>query len=65
MNFLFLHPTAKYQQEQSEPHPVVHNESSNNMNEGGEFLDDAIRTEDLPVFYSKESIVEGSPIHLL
>jgi hypothetical protein len=65
MNLFFLHPAVKHLQERPNEHPVVHNEPSHNMNEGSEFLNDAIRTEDLPVIYTEESIAAGSPKNLL
>jgi hypothetical protein len=65
MNLLFLHPAGNNRQAQSDTHPVVHNEPSHNMNEGSEFLDDAIRIEDLPIIYTEESIAVSSPKNLL
>ena len=65
MNLLFLHPAGNNRQAQSDKHPVVHNEPSHNMNEGSEFLDDAIRTEDLPLIYTEESVAVSSPQNLL
>jgi hypothetical protein len=65
MNLLFLHPANKNPPVQSAKHPVVHNEPAHNLNEGSEFLDDAIRTEDLPVIYTELSVAAGSPQNLL
>ena len=65
MNLLFLHPANKNPQAPSDKHPVIHNEPLHNTNEGSEFLDDAIRTEDLPVIYTELSVAAGSPQHLL
>ena len=65
MNLFFLHPTDKNLNDQSDIHTVVHNEPPHNTNEGSEFLDDAIRMEDLPLMYTEESIAAGSPQNLL
>ena len=69
MNLFFLHPAAKHQPTRQNEHPVVPRvrgiESPHNTSEGSEFLDDAIRTEDLPLVYTEESIAAGSPQQLL
>lgn len=66
MNLFFLHPTNRNLKEQSGKHTlVVHNEPSHDMDEGSEFLDDAIRMEDMPLFYTEESVVAESPQNLL
>jgi len=65
MKLLFLHPADSDLKDQSDKHSVVHNEPSHNMNEGSEFLDDAIRIEDLSFTHTEESVAAGSPQHLL
>jgi len=65
MNLFFLHHAFNNQRERTNEHSVVHYEQAHNTSEGSEFLDDAIRTEDLPVVYTEESVAAGSPQHLL
>jgi len=65
MNLSFLHPASRLLRAQSEEHPIVHNEPEHNINEGSEFLDDAIRVEDVPLTYTEESVAAGSPRNLL
>lgn len=65
MKLLFLHPHAKNLKNKSEEHPVVHIEPARYTSEGSEFLDDAIRMEDLPLIYTEESVAAGSPYYLL
>lgn len=69
MNLFFLHSAAKQQPARQHEHPVIPRaritESPHNTSEGSEFLDDAIRTEDLPVVYTEESVAAGSPKQLL
>jgi len=65
MNLFFLRPASKRLRVQSEEHPVVHVEPLHNTSEGSEFLDDAIRDEDLPPTYTEESVAAGSPRNLL
>lgn len=65
MNF-FLHPADKNRKLQPDKHtPVQSHVSLHDTSEGSEFLDDAIRMEDLPVIYTEESIAAGSPHNLL
>ena len=48
------------------PHPAIkHHELHHDTSEGGEFLDDAIHMEDLPVMKAEVSIAAGSPENLL
>ena len=65
MNPFLLHPANRNLNEQSVKRPVVHNAPPHNTNEGSEFLDDAIRMEDLPLIYTEESVAAGSPYYLL
>ena len=64
MNLFFLHPAPKNLKEQSDKHTLVHNEPVQNADEGSEFLDDAIRMEELPLFYAEESAATESPQNL-
>jgi hypothetical protein len=55
MHLFFLHPAAQNWQKQQDDHTIVHpQEPPAYMNEGGEFLDDAIRMEDQPLAYTEE-----------
>jgi hypothetical protein len=66
MNLFFLHPAAKNGNNQPDKHTSVQpHEPPHNTIEGSEFLDDAIRMEDLPVTYTEQSIAAGSPKNLL
>ena len=59
----FLHPI---QNNQPEEHPLVAtHEQFHNTTEGSEFLDDALRMEDLSPIHTEESVAAGSPKHLL
>ena len=50
----------------TEPHPAIkHHELHHDTSEGGEFLDDAIHLEDLPVTPAEVSVAAGSPDNLL
>ncbi|HEY5750267.1 MAG TPA: hypothetical protein VIU12_29580 [Chryseolinea sp.] len=60
MNLFFLHPATKDLNELSDKHTLVYHESPQNMDEGSEFLDDAIRMEDLPSGYTEESTAAES-----
>jgi len=66
MNFPFFHPHTKKLKDQPveqllvSMHPLLHD-----LSEGGEFLDDALRMEDLPRAHTEESIAAGSPEDLL
>jgi len=63
MHFTFLHP-FKLQLKDEQPMTVIH-EVPDASCEGGEFLDDAIRMEDLPSGRSEECVAAGSPFDLL
>ena len=65
MNLFFLHPTTKDLKEQSDKHTLVHSEPPHDMDEGSEFLDDAIRMEDLPLSYNEENVASESSQNLL
>ncbi|MBS1606974.1 MAG: hypothetical protein JST42_30245 [Bacteroidetes bacterium] len=49
MNFLFIHPFKVKLVAQQEEHPLValHETQDQNTSEGGEFLDDALRMDDM------------------
>ena len=59
----FLHP-SRYPKEEDFVPVVTHRPPINTM-EGSEFLDDAIRMEDLPLTRSEESVAAGSPEKVL
>lgn len=63
MHFSFLHPFKL--QLQDEPPLVAIHAAPQNISEGGEFLDDALRMEDLIWTPTEESIAAGSPANLL
>jgi len=63
MLFSFLHPFKANLRD--EPALVAIHESPHNTSEGGEFLDDALRMEDLVVLHTEECIAAGSPDNLL
>jgi hypothetical protein len=64
MHFSFLHLRKTEQQEE---HPLVklHETPDRNTSEGGEFLDDALRMEDMMLTPIELSIAAGSPEKLL
>jgi hypothetical protein len=66
MNLFFLHPAAKNGNNQPDKQTLVQpHKPPHDTSEGSEFLDDAIRMEDLPVIYTEQSIAAGSPKNLL
>ena len=66
MNFSFLLPHTKKLKDQSVEHLIVSmHQPLHDLSEGGEFLDDALRMEDLPRAHTEESIAAGSPENLL
>ena len=55
MHFFFLHPGTKDLKDQPDENTFARiHEPSDNMNEGSEFLDDAIRMEDLSIIHTEE-----------
>ena len=67
MNIFFLHHIINYLKDKPGEHklvPLHESQPQNNITEGGEFLDDAIRMKDQPLTYTKVSIATGSPEHL-
>jgi hypothetical protein len=63
MHFFFLHPIRSNPRDE---HALVAiHESPSNTSEGSEFLDDAIRMEDLSLVHTEESVATGSPENLL
>lgn len=61
-----LFPRRANTESKPEEHPLLPlHEPEHDTSEGGEFLDDAIRTEEQPVTYTEESIAPGSPHNLL
>lgn len=66
MNSLFGYFTTRKPSPQADPHPLIQlHEPEHNTAEGGEFLFDALRMEDLPIIYTEESVAAGSPRNLL
>ena len=63
MHFLFLHPFKRNLRE--EQALVSVQEPPRNTSEGSEFLDDAIRMEDMQVMATEECVAAGSPKILL
>lgn len=62
MHFPFLHHVRSNAEE---PPPVVNHEPESFSMEGSEFLDDAIRMEDLMPVRTEEIVAAGSPGNLL
>ena len=59
MNIFFIHHSAKKTEAEADEHSLVlFQNHEHNTNEGSEFLDDALRTEDLPESYTEENIKE-------
>ena len=56
MNLFFLHPTNNDLKEPSDAHTLIHHEHPLYLDEGSEFLDDALRMEDLPLSTTEESV---------
>ncbi|MDF2193718.1 hypothetical protein [Paraflavitalea sp. CAU 1676] len=66
MLFYLLHPAMRYLRAGTEEHPVVPlHEPPHDTNEGGEFLDDAIHMDEVPVIQTEENIAPGSPENFL
>ena len=63
MQFSFLHP-FKIKLEEEHPQVAIH-VAPHSTSEGSEFLDDALRMEDLIWTHTEESIATGSPVNLL
>jgi len=60
------HPPAKESETKADIRPIVRRqELQPYSNEGGEFLDDAIRTEDLINVHTEENVASSSPGNLL
>ena len=66
MHLFFLHPDTKDPKDQVNKHTLLpFHEQSYNTSDGGEFLDDAIRMEDLSIIHTEESIAGESLYNLL
>lgn len=65
MHFSFLHPFKLNLREMEEPPTVVVQAVERNTSEGGEFLNDALRMEDIILTPFEESVAAGSPDKLL
>ena len=60
MNLFFIHHPAKNPKAEADDHTLIPRQNhGQNTNEGSEFLDDAIRMEDLPESYTEENITDG------
>ena len=60
MNFFFIHRPAKNPEGAADEHILVPLQNhGHDLNEGSEFLDDAIRMEDMPEVYTEENITDG------
>ncbi|HEY4288658.1 MAG TPA: hypothetical protein VGN00_16245 [Puia sp.] len=59
MSFFFVHPFKRKQRDEQALVPL--HEVPDNSSEGGEFLDDAIRMEDLSSTRTEETVAAGSP----
>lgn len=60
MNLFFIHHPTKNPKSEADEHTLVPLQNhGHNTNEGSEFLDDALRTEDLPALYVEENITDG------
>jgi hypothetical protein len=56
MNPFFLYPVGENLKDQSDGHMQADSEPVHSINEGSEFLNDAIRMKDLPLMFSEEKI---------
>ena len=66
MHLFFLHPGTKDLKDQLNEYKLVpSHEQSYNTSDGGEFLDDAVRMEDLSIINTEESIAGESLYNLL
>jgi hypothetical protein len=63
MHFSFLHP-FKIDLQDERPTVTVHR-TEHDTSEGSEFLDDALRMEDLTLTLPEVSVAAGSPDYLL
>ena len=64
MNPFFVNHADENLKDQSHKHLLTINEPPNSMDEGSEFLDDAIRMKDLPLMFSDEKIDTGGARYL-
>ena len=65
MNPFFLYPDSENLKSRSEGHTQADSEPVHSINEGSEFLNDAIRMNDLPLMFSEEKIDTGRRRNLL
>ena len=65
MNLFFFYSAGENLKDKSDKHALSINELPHDMNEGSEFLDDAIRMKDLPLIFSEEKIDAGRTWNLL
>jgi len=65
MNPSFLYSADEDLKDRSDGHTPVDSEPVYSINEGSEFLDDAIRMKDMPLMFSEEKIDAGRRWSLL
>ena len=68
MNLFFLHHPVNHLKDKPGEHTLVSLEElqpQDNITDGGEFLDDAIRMKEQPLMFTKESLAEESHGNLL
>jgi hypothetical protein len=65
MNLFFFYSAGENLNDKSDKHSLPINGLPHDMNEGSEFLDDAIRMKDLPLYFSEEKIDAGHTWNLL
>jgi hypothetical protein len=56
MNPFFLYPDSENLRDQSDERTQADSEPVHSINEGSEFLNDAIRMKDLPLMFSEDKI---------
>jgi hypothetical protein len=59
MNSFFLYPAGENLKDQSDKYMPADSEPVYSINEGGEFLDDAIRMKEMPLMYSEKNLAAG------
>jgi len=65
MHFSFLHPFKLNLRDLEDHQPVVTHAVRHDSSEGSEFLNDALRMEDIILTPTEESVAAGSPGSLL
>ena len=66
MYFFFTNHPVNILRDETDKHTLVtFQDHGSYLNEGSEFLDDAIRMKDQPLMYTKESVAPRSPENFL